>query len=173
MKDWEQQEGEPDRWYSRFHSYLLMGSNRSLLGFFNSEMEGKGGGKKDSIPSSWEKIVKKWDWKNRATQWDRHNQKADLESWESRRIQQREEEWQASKRLLERALEMLNQPLNDRKWSYSDAAKLIEASSKLARQSAEMWGGDLSAAIEILMQYGYQVIDKYADNRSGDTPEEQ
>ena len=34
---WVQQPEELDRWYGRFHRYLLMGSRRSLLGCVHEE----------------------------------------------------------------------------------------------------------------------------------------
>ncbi len=70
LEPWEQQPGEPNRWYARFECYRLAGPSRSLLGTVNALRLPRGLGKSKSIPQAWAKNVKQWRWRERAEAWD-------------------------------------------------------------------------------------------------------
>lgn len=72
MDVWEKQPGEPDRWFGRFHQYLLMGSQRSLLGCYKAESPEKRE-KAESTPKSWDVAAREWNWKERASAFDRQH----------------------------------------------------------------------------------------------------
>lgn len=159
---WQHQPGEPPLWYSRFHRFLLMGARRSLLATYNAECSaGKGAKKRDTVPSAWNNACEEWRWRDRATAWDNFQQKREEEEWQIRRREQRELEWQASQQLFKKAEQMLNQSLDDCKWSFRDAAAYLEVASKLARQAAEMHQSDLNSALAFVRKYGYAVSDTY------------
>ena len=80
--------------------------------------------------------------------------------WESRRLMQREREWQLSQALLDKAQDMISQfSLEEKRWSLKDVCSCLETSSKLARESAQMWGEDLNAAITLVRRFGFDVVD--------------
>ena len=69
---WDQQEGEPNRWFQRFNAYRLMGPGRSLQGCVNAERVSKGREGPVDAPRSWRKASEEWQWKARAQAWDQH-----------------------------------------------------------------------------------------------------
>ena len=62
---WEQQLGEPNRWYARFESFRLAGPSRSLLGSVNADRLARGGNRSRSLPQAWAKNAKRWRWRER------------------------------------------------------------------------------------------------------------
>jgi hypothetical protein len=69
---WEQQPGEPTRWYARFERFRLAGSSRSLLGIVNAERQEKGKRPTRSVSQAWAQAAKHWRWRERADTWDAH-----------------------------------------------------------------------------------------------------
>jgi hypothetical protein len=67
---WEQQAGEPNRWFARFEFFRLAGPTRSLLGSVNAERLSRAANKSRSIPQAWAKNAKSWRWRERAEAWD-------------------------------------------------------------------------------------------------------
>lgn len=68
---WEQQEGEPNRWFQRFNAYRLAGPGRSLEAVYSAECEAKLS--KVKRPSRlWYEAAETWQWKARAQAWDQH-----------------------------------------------------------------------------------------------------
>jgi len=65
-------ENEPILWYTRFERYRLMGSNRSLLGVYKTELGRKEQNNKPPVnaPMVWRKAAESWNWKARAESWD-------------------------------------------------------------------------------------------------------
>jgi hypothetical protein len=83
----------------------------------------------------------------------------DLEDWRSRQKHLREQEWEISQKLLLKAQEMLEFSIEERKWSFRDAAIFLEIASRIGRQSSELWQSDLNAAIQVVLKHGYEVVD--------------
>ncbi len=70
-RPWDQQEGEPNRWFHRFSKYRLLGSGRSIEATYKAECETKRC--KINRPSRlWHKMGKDWQWAHRAAQWDQY-----------------------------------------------------------------------------------------------------
>ncbi len=69
---WEQQPGEPNRWYARFERFRLAGPSRSLLGAVKAEREQVGKRSTRSVPQAWAKAAQQWRWRERAEAWDAH-----------------------------------------------------------------------------------------------------
>jgi predicted Fe-S protein YdhL (DUF1289 family) len=67
---WEQQLGEPNRWFARFESFRLAGPSRSLLGSVNADRLVRGCHRSRSVPQAWAKNAKRWQWRERAQVWD-------------------------------------------------------------------------------------------------------
>lgn len=178
---WVQQPEEPDRWYGRFHRYLLMGSGRSLLGCLNQEEAQKGSKKlSQSLSGAWREASNKWQWKDRANSWDQHQRDQEDLVWQERRRQMREKQWEMSQALMAKAEKMLQFPLTTKevsedgktvikpaKWGFRDAAAMTQLAVALGRQSSELWGSDLNAAIAIVHKYGFGLTDKFKSDELG------
>jgi hypothetical protein len=67
---WEQQPGEPSRWYARFERFRLAGPSRSLLGAVKAERQQAGKRSTRSVPQAWAKAAQQWRWPERAGAWD-------------------------------------------------------------------------------------------------------
>ncbi|HIK39787.1 hypothetical protein [Thermoleptolyngbya sp. M55_K2018_002] len=158
---WEQQLGEPNLWFDRFHAYLLMGSGRSLLGAYNQEREKARKGATKTIPSAWNDAATRWDWQHRAWAFDRQIRLRDHQRWATRREEFRERQWRLAEKLLERAEEMLERSLSStdkdgniiERWNFRDAATFVSEGTKLARQAAEIFDSDLNAALTLVERY--------------------
>ena len=83
----------------------------------------------------------------------------DLEDWKARQQQLREQEWEISQKLLLKAQEMLEISIEERRWNFRDACQFLEVASKIGRLSSEFWQSDLNAAIQVVLKYGYEVVD--------------
>lgn len=78
-KPWDQQEGEPNRWYQRFNSFRLAGPGRSWLSVYcaewkkKQEREGNSGKSEPKrLPGSWDKYAKEFQIYIRAQAWDQY-----------------------------------------------------------------------------------------------------
>jgi hypothetical protein len=152
MPLWERQPGEKARAYEAAKLYFELGAARSLAAV------GQKLGKSKALMERWSV---RWNWTERAAAYDRHidrlEQEARLrtlateaERWAQRQTEQREQEWQTSRALLERARQMLAHPLYETveqdgrtivkpvRWSLRDVAAFLELFSKLGRRAAEM-----------------------------------
>jgi hypothetical protein len=79
------------------------------------------------------------------------------EIWQSRREQLRTQEWDISQLLLKKAQKALeNLEISGR---VKDVVDAIKIGSELGRVSSELWSSDLNAAISLVRQYGFDVID--------------
>jgi hypothetical protein len=85
QKPWERQKSEPARWFLRFQIYRNLGPKRSLRATIAAETEAgqetKSNRKKQqtntsqnlsdvSVPGSWSRAAKVWNWRERAASWD-------------------------------------------------------------------------------------------------------
>ncbi len=66
---WEQQSDEPELWYDRFTVYRLLGPTRTLPKAYAlvSRLQGKHGAQSSA---HWHKYVKRWQWEQRAADFD-------------------------------------------------------------------------------------------------------
>jgi hypothetical protein len=82
--------------------------------------------------------------------------------WQTRRDELREQEWQISQLLLKKARRVLEDfEISGRIQNIANALKI---GSELGRMSSELWSSDLNAAISLVRQYGFDVIDASAEN---------
>ena len=124
---WEQQQGESTLWFGRFHAYMLLGSERSVLAAYTvhrrqqyeetaRESPKQPGPFKapSSAPSSWKSASKAWAWEVRADHWDAEQRRKAEEQWAERQEELRRDEWETSRLLLKRAKDLLAMPLFER-----------------------------------------------------------
>ncbi len=151
---WERREGEPNKLFDRFEIYRLLGPSRSLYAAYNAWRErsgAKSARKRAGLPQSWRLAAEKWQWQPRAEAFDEHERAQQIAEWQRRRDELREHEWKFSQELLDKARQMLVFPLAKTvrstqdggqtvvtevypaQWKLADAARMLEAASKLAR----------------------------------------
>lgn len=77
--------------------------------------------------------------------------------WQERRNELRSQEWELSQLLLKKA----RQALEDLEISgrIQNIANALKIGSELGRVSSELWSSDLNAAISLVRQYGFDVVD--------------
>lgn len=149
---WERQPGESLRAYEAARVYFELGPSRSLAAVAQKCK------KSVSLVARWSS---RWSWRERAAGYDQHMAMVEMnarrqalaqeaEEWARRQTELRDQEWEASRALLERAREMLAFPLttvveNDgativqpARWSFKDVAAFLDLASKLGRRAADM-----------------------------------
>ena len=74
---WEQQEGEPSRWFAIFTEFRLMGPKRSIRKLWREKRAERGlpeAAMNWGAPSNWADYAREWRWRERADAWDKHMQ---------------------------------------------------------------------------------------------------
>jgi hypothetical protein len=202
--EWERREGEPNKWLDRFQTYLLLGPSRSLYAAYTAWRERSGAKSAQKraglpqsrfgLPQSWRLAAEKWQWQQRAEAFDEHERAQHVAEWTRRRDELREHEWKFSQELLDKARQMLVFPLAKTvrstqdggqtvvtevypaQWKLSDAARMLEAASKLARlavgeeterigihNDVQITADDLVQAAREVMEWERQTYDLSTD----------
>ncbi len=70
---------EPIMWHSRFDAFRAMGPERSLMAAYREwrVQRGAEGRRVTSVPASWLRNSRKWNWRERAEAWDEHRRQLD------------------------------------------------------------------------------------------------
>jgi hypothetical protein len=84
---WEQQAGEPNRWFARFETFRLAGPSRTMLASVNADRFARGANRSRSIPQAWAKNARRWQWSERAQAWD-HAQRKEVRLARARDIEE-------------------------------------------------------------------------------------
>ncbi|MBD0261456.1 MAG: hypothetical protein ICV78_01710 [Tolypothrix sp. Co-bin9] len=85
----------------------------------------------------------------------------DVDAWKQRQLTIREHEWLASEKLFALGMTMLESVnIEEKRWTMKDVTSILETGSNLARLSSEMWNKDLNVAIQLVLKYGYEIVDK-------------
>lgn len=63
---WERQPGEPQRWWMRFHDFMMLGPTRSLIATMRLNK------KRSGARGYWSNKAIQWDWRRRAELYDQH-----------------------------------------------------------------------------------------------------
>lgn len=162
---WEQQPGESNLWFSRYHIYLLLGPTRSLLEAYNADLAKKSKEKQSSPSSAYSAAAKQWLWKERAAAYDAHQRELEQkqyeqereELWKSRKQQFQETTWGIAEKLTRRVETMLAFPLEERvvekthpdgqpnitvikpaNWSYASISRLMACANQTARLATDL-----------------------------------
>ncbi len=73
-KPWLRQKNEPALWFMRFQIYKKLGSKRTMQAAIDADTgkakQEKAQTKNVSIPGSWSRAAKQWNWKERASAYD-------------------------------------------------------------------------------------------------------
>lgn len=170
---WLKQQGESNRWYDRFHRYMLAGSKRSLLGTYRVERAELGVKRRTlKTPGAWDRAFARFHWRDRAAAWDEHQRNINQADGERRYRELRESAWEMSEKLLEHHNKMRTVPLFEQeitatdssgnptavtispfRWAYRDIIATAQAAIELGAFAI----GDVEAAIHLIESIGYNV----------------
>jgi hypothetical protein len=67
---WDQQKGEPARWFDRFERFRRMGPQRNLYQCYVAECRDRHKRVAQVTPGAWREMAVSWRWRERAEQWD-------------------------------------------------------------------------------------------------------
>lgn len=150
---WDRQPGEPERWFLRFDVYRRAGVGRSIEAIWKQECAATGETVRAKRPSNaWYARAKQWRWEERASAWDNYLREEDDRQWAERREQIKADDWEMAVALREKARQMLMFPvtkvtksdgdgvtiIEPANWTFTDAAKIADLASKMARLAASM-----------------------------------
>jgi hypothetical protein len=155
---WDRQPNEDEAWYKRFLLYLNLEGLRTIRRAYQADVILKKGkyNNKNEPNTYWYIASKNYRWSERASAYDKHKFLEAEALKESRRFVVSEHEWEISQKLLEKAIELLPSV----KGARLDAiVQAVNQASTLMRSSADMFDGDLNAAINVIKKAGFQVID--------------
>ena len=88
-KPYQQQSGEPDNWYDRFHRFCLLGPSRTLIQCYRqviAERSAAGNGRQripQQAPGAWKRKARELDWHARAAAWDADQRARSLQRLET------------------------------------------------------------------------------------------
>jgi hypothetical protein len=111
IQPWEQQPGEPDRWYARFREYLNLGAGRSVSEVANANRERVGAKRRDSLAGAWSKMLKQWKWYERAKAYDLHNAEQEAERIRAKEQELNDKAYALTEQIIMKVEQMLNFPL--------------------------------------------------------------
>lgn len=160
---WERQPGEGREAFVAFKAYRdLPPRDRSIDAAFAATCGHQKGTKRAA--GNWKRWSVEHEWVARAEAYDRHLRDVELAAqeeaiaqeaarWHERRRKQREDEWEARTKLLEKVNQMLQLPVVEQvvtspdgrtvvvkpaRWTLSTVAQLLDTMAKLGRLAAEM-----------------------------------
>ena len=158
IQPWRRMAGEPSLWHGRFKRYCHMGTNRQALRIYNGERKKNGKGTTNALPGGWKLAMERWYWDLRAVAYD-DNLRDLLEArFRKRQMELVEREWTTALELIDKAAQMLKFPLatttqetiteggktvitttiHPTRWTFRDAAAILDVGDKLARLSTGM-----------------------------------
>ena len=129
---WEEQPGEPNRWYARFERFRLAGPNRSLLGAVNTARQEGGKRSTRSVPQAWAKAARQWRWRERAEAWDAH-ERGQARAAHARQIEEMNHRHVQEARGLQSAAVGRLKSLNLDELSPAEVLRFLVAAAKLER----------------------------------------
>ncbi len=127
FKPWQQWEGEPDLWFTRFTLYRLLNPPRTIREAFIIQYEEKCKVTGTPIisnhatPSSWHDYAKTFEWRMRAAEWDNATLR-DIEV--KRRRELYEQRYSVGQKIIKKVQEMLDTPLHEVTIGYDEPAHL-------------------------------------------------
>jgi hypothetical protein len=131
-ESWEQQPGEPARWYARFERFRLAGPSRSLLGAVNGERQQGNKRPTRSVPQAWAKAAQQWRWRERAEAWDIH-QRRQARAAHAQQIEEMNRRHVQEARGLQSAAIARLKSLNLEQMSHTEVLRFMVEAAKLER----------------------------------------
>lgn len=160
---WDKQSEESEEDFLKFNQWFLPQIKPNLLAAYRSYCQASEGRKRrekltlKSAPSNWRIACERDRWRERHSAYYRKLAQNNLEWREEKLRQIQEVELILSQRLLERANDILNLPINPENDRLKDSAALIRCGSELARSA--LGQDNLNSAIALLVRNGFEVTD--------------
>ena len=87
-KPYDQQPGEPHKWFSRFQHYCHLGPNRTLIKAYRDIMTKPSNGQGSTrtvrtVSQTWRQKARQYDWQSRAADWDGDQRQRTLQHLEA------------------------------------------------------------------------------------------
>lgn len=79
--------GEPTYWFRRFLRYVSRGPGRAVLSIYadeRAERLGPDAPRPSQVPGAWKRAVRRWEWRERAAEWDGVQARAAFAAYERR-----------------------------------------------------------------------------------------
>lgn len=173
---WEQQPGEPIEWFKRFCRVRNQIGTRNFLAAYRAECEEKGrkGKLPRSHPGTWSRARIRFRWDERFQAWDLHKQEMEDQVWDERWNKWRDKGWEYFELLMEKAEPMLRMPFVEQSITQNQGGKVtlttITATEwrqflvpmKMIKDAMEIGAmviGDANAAVNLITQKGFKVVD--------------
>jgi hypothetical protein len=160
---WDKQSEEDEDNFLRFSQWFLPQLKPNLLAAYRSYCQANGDGKRqDKItlkdaPQSWRVACERFRWRERHRAYYRKIAHDNLQ-WQAERLRELQEvELLLSQRLLERANDILNLPINPNADKLKDATNLIRTASDISRKA--LGQDNLNAAIALVLRNEYELTD--------------
>lgn len=135
LAPWERQPNEDNNWFARFNAFREIGSQRSLLGLYNSQSKKKRLG----VPQVWTERCRVWRWRERAEAWDEYLReekfKADKEAREEAQAVRR-----LSTQMLQRMLDDMISRMQKAKFDERSLKELAQAAAVIMKESRLEFG---------------------------------
>ena len=160
---WDKQSDESEDNFLRFNQWFLPQIKPNLLAAYRAYCQANGDGKRQNkltlkdAPQSWRVACERDRWRERHRAYWRKLSQDNLE-WQAERLRElAEAELKLSKRLLERATDILDLPTNPHNDRLKDATALVRTASDISRKA--LGQDNLNSAIALLTRNGFEVID--------------
>lgn len=160
---WDKQSEESEDSFLRFSQWFLPQNKPNLLAAYRAYCQANEDGKRQNklalkdAPQSWRVACERDRWRERHRAYYRKIAQDNLE-WQQERLRElAEAELKLSKRLLERATDILDLPTNPQNDRLKDATALIRTASDVSRKA--LGQDNLNAAFALLIRNGFEVID--------------
>ena len=160
---WDKQSEESEEDFLKFSQWFLPQIKPNLLAAYRSYCQASEGRKRrekltlKSAPSNWRIACERDRWRDRHRAYWRKISQDNLE-WQQERLRELQEiELILSRRLLERANDILDLPTNPHNDRLKDATNLIRTASDISRKA--LGQDNLNSAIALLIRNGFEVID--------------
>jgi hypothetical protein len=159
---WERQSDETAAMYAAARVYFELGPRRTLRAVAEQCTRSRSTIQRWSSRHQWVARARAYD-EYRLAQEDAARRRVlaqatqtEARKWAERLAQEREDEWESSRALLEKAREMLASPLEDTKWNWRDAGALIKQAADLVRLAAggvDLEGGATGETVTVRVEY--------------------
>lgn len=169
---WEQQPGEPDRWYQAFQTYLMLGATRSIQRAYRVFHQKRKG---EVVASGyWAEKAFLWGWEIRARYWDHHKNEQEREAYTNEKLNTRLFRRQIIEDIGHKFYENIDQ-LDDRELSWRSATDMFKAVTEAMRTEYD----DVPAAktevtirVELALELGDQIAEIFARVNGLPSPQE-
>lgn len=155
---------EPPVQFERFHAYLMMGPNRSLIGSYKifCDAARKGLKRPVDLPGSWKETARRWRWRERAAAWDAEQREKREQEVDAQKREIYGELLAMGRKLLKSAEQMNSFPLVETESETTD-----KDGKKTVVLKPVRWSKETSARTANVAASLFKTAFELEDNRAG------